>query len=112
MSLLAEACTVLANRQRAAALHGLLSPHSGHLIVAGVGVICTGAADRFLGMLESTLHRWKEAEDHFEAALAQLRRAGPPIAVVLRPTIPLGRSDAVLGTWLNTTSAGAAAPRS
>ena len=70
MSLLAEACTVLADQERAAALHDLLSPHSGHLVVAGVGVICVGAADRFLAMLETTMHRWREAEGHFEAALA------------------------------------------
>jgi hypothetical protein len=44
-------------------------------------------------------------------ALLELRRAGPPIAVVLRPPIRLARSDAAFGTWLNTTPAGAAAPR-
>ena len=82
LSLLAEACTVLAARERGAALHELLSPHSGHLIVAGVGVVCVGAADRFLGMLGATMQRWKDAEDHFEAALAleQSVNAAPFIA--------------------------------
>jgi hypothetical protein len=43
--------------------------------------------------------------------LRQLRRAGPPIAVVLRAPIPVARSDVAYGTWLNSTPAGAAAPR-
>jgi hypothetical protein len=43
--------------------------------------------------------------------LAELRRAGPPIAIVLRPPIPVARSDAAFATWLSTTPAGAAAPR-
>jgi hypothetical protein len=34
-------------------------------------------------------------------ALRELRRAGPPIAIVLRPPIPLARSAAAFGTWLN-----------
>jgi hypothetical protein len=42
--------------------------------------------------------------------LLELRRAGPPIAIVLRPPILVARSDAAFGTWLNTTPAGAAAP--
>jgi hypothetical protein len=82
MSLLAEACTVLNDADRAAALYDRLEPHSGHLIVAGVGVICLGAADRFLAMLESTTHRWSDAERHFEAALAleQRIKAAPFVA--------------------------------
>jgi hypothetical protein len=44
-------------------------------------------------------------------ALRELRRAGPPIAVVLRPAIPVPRSDVAYGTWLNSTAAGEAAPR-
>lgn len=78
MSLLAEACAVLADNERATALHGLLTPHSGHLIVAGVGVICAGAADRFLAMLEATTHRWSDAEEHFEAALALEQSVNSP----------------------------------
>jgi hypothetical protein len=42
--------------------------------------------------------------------LRDLRRAGPPIAIVLRPPIPLASSHAALATWLNTTPAGAAGP--
>jgi hypothetical protein len=41
--------------------------------------------------------------------LGELRRAGPPIAIVLRPPVPLARSDAAFATWLSTTPAGAAA---
>jgi class 3 adenylate cyclase/tetratricopeptide (TPR) repeat protein len=78
MSLLAEACAVLADDERASALRGLLSPHSGHHIIAGVGVICVGAADRFLAMLEATMHRWADAEEHFEAALALEQSTNSP----------------------------------
>jgi hypothetical protein len=74
MSLLAEACAVLDDAERAAVLYDLLEPHSGHLIVAGVGVICVGAADRFLAMLEATMRRRPGAAQHFEAALTLEKR--------------------------------------
>jgi hypothetical protein len=77
MSLLAEASAVLDDADRAAPLYDLLEPHSGHLIVAGVGVICVGAADRFLAMLEATMGR-PGAAQHFEAALTLEKRVDSP----------------------------------
>ena len=45
------------------------SAHSRHLALVGL-VVCTGAVDRYLGMLETVLGDWEAAEHHFEAALA------------------------------------------
>jgi DNA-binding CsgD family transcriptional regulator len=39
-------------------------------------VSCYGAADRYLGMLATTLGDWERAERHFEAALVLNRRLG------------------------------------
>ena len=41
----------------------------GRLLVTVIGLACLGAADRYQGMLSTTLERWDAAEAHFERAL-------------------------------------------
>jgi class 3 adenylate cyclase len=53
----------------AAALHELLEPFSGQLIVMSLGMACHGAADRYLGMLATVLGRYDEADRRFHDAL-------------------------------------------
>jgi DNA-binding CsgD family transcriptional regulator len=53
-----------------------LEPHRGENVQIGHLVSCYGAADRYLGMLETALGDWSAAERSFESALALNRRLG------------------------------------
>jgi hypothetical protein len=98
-----------ADRQRERELTARVSAAyraSGHIYAAAV----VDVGDDALLLRSRSLAPGVVSTTDLDALLA-LRRAGPPIAIVLRPPIPLARSDAAFGTWLNTTPAGAAAPR-
>jgi class 3 adenylate cyclase/tetratricopeptide (TPR) repeat protein len=59
-------------------LYELLTPFQGRLLSMVLGLACLGAADRYLGMLSTTLGRFDEADAHFaraEALEAQVRGA-------------------------------------
>jgi predicted ATPase/DNA-binding SARP family transcriptional activator len=71
---LAEVCAFLGDGTRARTLYDLLHPYVGLAVVIGFGVVCLGAADRYLALLASVLQRWEVAEAHFEAALAMNTR--------------------------------------
>jgi DNA-binding CsgD family transcriptional regulator len=43
-------------------------------VVMGGGVVCLGAAARYLGLLATTIGRWEDAWQHFEDALAMNAR--------------------------------------
>jgi predicted ATPase/class 3 adenylate cyclase/DNA-binding CsgD family transcriptional regulator len=73
---LAEVCAFLGDTVRAATLYKLLLPYAGHTVVVGGGVVCYGAASRYLGMLAATMERWEDAMQHFEDALAMNTRMG------------------------------------
>jgi hypothetical protein len=55
-----------------------LEPYAGTILVVGYGVACYGAADRYLGMLATTLGDWEVAEARFDAAMDLNRRMGAP----------------------------------
>ncbi len=74
LSYLTDICVSLGDTTRAATLYHLLSPYAGRTIVVGGGVVCYGAASRYLGMLATTMARWDEAVQHFEDALAMNTR--------------------------------------
>ncbi|HVF15192.1 MAG TPA: hypothetical protein VM942_11370, partial [Acidimicrobiales bacterium] len=78
LALMSEVCTVLDDRDRAEVLLGLFRPYSGLLVVFAGGSHCTGAVDRYLGMLSTVLGRFSEAEAWFEAAVALEEQAGSP----------------------------------
>jgi hypothetical protein len=69
LALLAEIAGGGASRSHAALLSDLLEPFAGRLLVTVIGLACLGAADRYQGMLNTTLERWDAAEAHFERAL-------------------------------------------
>ena len=69
LALLAEVAGGGASRSHAALLYDLLEPFAGRLLVTVIGLACLGAADRYQGMLSTTLERWDAAEAHFERAL-------------------------------------------
>jgi class 3 adenylate cyclase/DNA-binding CsgD family transcriptional regulator len=76
MTYLAEVCAFLGDVDRAATLYQLLLPYAGRAIVIGGGVVCYGAASRYLGLLATTMLRWRAAAQHFEDALAMNARMG------------------------------------
>lgn len=68
VAFLAEACSLLQARERAAALYRLLEPHAERTVSIPPGVVCYGSAARSLGLLAATLERWTVAEGHFAHA--------------------------------------------
>lgn len=76
LTYLADACAIVGDEHLAALIYPELVPLSGGNVVVGHGVTCYGAADRFLGLLASTLGDHDRAIVHFERALAVNRRMG------------------------------------
>jgi len=66
---LAEACRLLADRDRAAELYAFLEPYAGRNLVAGRAVASYGVADRHLGLLAATMGRHADAIRHLEQAI-------------------------------------------
>src|SRR6185295_15586503 len=75
ITFLVEVCAALGDSDRAEVLYRLLSPYRGYAVVASEWA-SFGAASRFLGQLAATMHRWKEAESHFEQAVAMNAKMG------------------------------------
>lgn len=73
---LAETSALLPGAPHAATLYALLVPYARRVIVAGLGVLCSGSVAYFLGMLAARLGRWEEAEAHLEEALRVHRAIG------------------------------------
>jgi predicted ATPase len=76
LALLAEACTMLGDIQRAALLYQLMLPYAERNIVVATSAICYGPAARYLGLLATTLARWEDATRHFADALTMSQRMG------------------------------------
>jgi tetratricopeptide (TPR) repeat protein len=78
LALLSEVCSVLEDRERAELLLELFRPYSRLLVVYAGGSHSSGAVDRYLGMLETVLGRFADAEAHLDSALALEDRVGSP----------------------------------
>ena len=75
ITFLVEVCAALGDSDRAQILYRLLSPYAGYAVVASEWA-SFGAASRFLGQLAATMGWWREAESHFDQALAMNARMG------------------------------------
>jgi hypothetical protein len=62
-------------------LSALLAPHAGRLVVGGVGIVCFGAVDRYLGMLTACSGDVATASRWFESAAALEQRIGAEAAL-------------------------------
>jgi tetratricopeptide (TPR) repeat protein len=62
----------------AASVHRLLLPYADRTIVisAPQPVVCFGSASLYVALLEATMSRWQEAEDHFETAIESNTQLG------------------------------------
>ncbi len=76
LTYLADACAAVGDGDIAALVYPELAPMADGNVVIGHGVACYGAADRYLGLLASTLGEHDLAVEHFEQALAINRRMG------------------------------------
>jgi hypothetical protein len=66
----AEVIASVGAPEHAALLSELLQPFSGQLLAAVLGLACLGAADRYIGILETMRAQWDAADEHFARALA------------------------------------------
>lgn len=76
LTYLTDAAAALGDETTAALVYPELEPLAGANVMIGHLVTYYGAADRYLGMLASTLGEWERAELHFERALELNRRMG------------------------------------
>ena len=76
LTYLTDAAAALGDETTAALVYPELAPLAGANVMIGHLVNYYGAADRYLGMLASTLGEWERAELHFERALELNRRMG------------------------------------
>lgn len=76
LAYLAEASVQLRDERVAALVYPELEPLAGSNVMIGHLVSCYGVADRYLGMLATTLGEWDRAEQHFEDASELNRRMG------------------------------------
>lgn len=76
LTYLTDACSALGEERTAALLYPHLEPLGGGNVMIGHLVAFYGAADRYLGMLASTLGEWERAEQHFERAIELNRGMG------------------------------------
>ena len=76
LALLAEVAARVGDAPSARTLGELLRPYAGLLLVATKGMLCVGAADRYLGMLAGTLGEHGRAQACLRRALALERRVG------------------------------------
>jgi hypothetical protein len=70
LAMFAEVAAATDATEPAAVLYELLLPFRDRLLTVVLGLACIGAADRYLGMLATTLDRADDAAQHFERALA------------------------------------------
>jgi DNA-binding CsgD family transcriptional regulator/tetratricopeptide (TPR) repeat protein len=76
LTYMVDACAALGHRAIAEMVYPELAPLTGTNVMIGHLVACYGAADRYLGMLATTLGEWELAEEHFERALALNQEMG------------------------------------
>ncbi|MGV1049205.1 MAG: ATP-binding protein, partial [Solirubrobacterales bacterium] len=76
LAYLTDACAALGDEAMAAVIYPELEPFAGSNVMIGHLVACYGSADRYLGMLASTLGEAERAEAHFELAMEQNRAMG------------------------------------
>jgi hypothetical protein len=60
-------------------MYDALLPYAGLSVVAGIGVLCFGSAERFLGKLAAAMGRSADAGRHFDRALEENARLQGPV---------------------------------
>jgi tetratricopeptide (TPR) repeat protein len=76
IQMLSNACVNIGSDSCADQLYDLSLPGKMHHTIVGYGVMSWGSRARELGNLASIMGRFEDAEEHFELAIAQNRKAG------------------------------------
>jgi DNA-binding SARP family transcriptional activator len=76
MALASEVAAGLGDAERAQRLYELLLPYAGSHVVVGLGAICLGAVNRYLGFLALAVGRRDAAIEHLRLAVAENARLG------------------------------------
>lgn len=76
IALLAEVCAMLRDVAAAGALYELLEPYADRTVVVDWGIVATGSASRYLGLLADTAERFGDAASHLERAIERGEAAG------------------------------------
>lgn len=81
MTMLADLAADLGDAERADRLYALLEPYAEVNVVIGLGVVCEGAAARYLGRLAAATGRREEVKRHFELALKRNAALGASVCL-------------------------------
>jgi tetratricopeptide (TPR) repeat protein len=76
MALLAEVCGILRDTAHAETLYGLLEPYAERAVVVDWGIVASGSASRYLGLLASSLDRFDDAAAHLDRAIERDEQIG------------------------------------
>ena len=68
MAILSQACALVGDASRARVLYDRLLEHRARNVMVGIAN-CMGSAERYLGLLATTLGDYAAAEVHFDAAI-------------------------------------------
>jgi hypothetical protein len=79
MTLTADLCAALRDRERSALVYELLVPFAGANAVAGIGVACLGSVARQLGKLAAVIGRERDAAANFQRAMEVHTRLTAPV---------------------------------
>lgn len=97
LCILAEACSVLRDRGRAAELRRWLEPRAEHVAILANGHYAHGPVALYLGLLAHCLEDWEALRDHSDRALRVSDRLRSPIwrasALALHASLALGRGE-------------------
>lgn len=69
VALLSEVSAGLRDTSLTAGLYDMLVPYADQVVVVDWGIVASGSASRYLGLLAATLERFDEAGGHFERAI-------------------------------------------
>jgi Tetratricopeptide repeat len=79
-SMLAEACALLGDQQRAASLYQQLAPFATRTVTSGAAMVWMGPVAHSLGLLAMAMGRWDQAVVHLEDSLATSTREGARVS--------------------------------
>jgi len=76
MAILTTICVFIQDRECAARIYELMLPYAERNTMIGWTEVCYGSVSRYLGNLAALMHRYDDAQRHYEAAIAMNARMG------------------------------------
>ena len=76
MSILSTLCVFIRDSEHAARIYDLMLPYAERIAMVGWTEVCYGSVSRYLGNLAALMHRYDDAQRHYETAIAVNARLG------------------------------------